>query len=116
MMEYDGQGNVEALSFTVMVNGQEVPIKLPINADAVLNIMQRENKIALHLQNRPQAIRVAWRIVKVWVAAQMAILETNQVKMEQIFLPYVMTPSGKTVYEIATSNGFLQLKEGVKQP
>lgn len=115
MMDYDGNGNIEALSFTVMVNDQELPIKLPINPDAVLKVMQRQSKVPYRLQNRPQAIRVAWRIVKEWVSAQMAILETNQAKMEQIFLPYVVTQSGKTVFEIYAQSQF-QLKVGTPAP
>jgi len=61
---------------------------------------------------RAQAVRVAWRILKDWVAAQMAILETEMVKLEQIFLPYVETPDGRTVYERLAESRFLQLPPG----
>ena len=30
----------------------------------------------------------------------MAILETEMVKMEQIFLPYIIHPSGQTFFEV----------------
>ena len=36
----------------------------------------------------------------------MAILETEMVKMEQIFLPYVITDSGKTLYEAMIDRHF----------
>ncbi|GAJ03343.1 unnamed protein product, partial [marine sediment metagenome] len=38
--------------------------------------------------------------------AQMAILETEMVKMEQIFLPYVITQSGRTLYEAMVDRHF----------
>lgn len=49
---------------------------------------------------------MGWRIVKDWVSAQMAILETEMVRMEQVFLPYVMTQSGKTLYETMVDHHF----------
>ena len=118
MLEYDGNGNgnIEALSFIIMFDNRELSIKLPIAPDAVLKVMQRQPRVPQRLQNRPQAIRVAWRIIKEWVSAQMAIIETNQAKMEQVFLPYVVTLSGKTIYEIASQSLFLQLPVGEKKP
>jgi hypothetical protein len=37
--------------------------------------------------------------VKDWVEAQMAIVDTKMVQLEQVFLPYVITPDGRTLYE-----------------
>jgi hypothetical protein len=42
----------------------------------------------------------------------MAILETEMVRMEQIFLPYAITRDGKTFYESLVGTGFKQLQEG----
>ena len=63
--------------------------------------------------NHQQAVRIAWRIVKDWVRAQMAILETEMVKMEQIFLPYMITNNNQTLYESMVDRGFY-LTEGKK--
>jgi hypothetical protein len=41
----------------------------------------------------------------------MAILETDMVRLEQIFLPYMITPDGKTLYENMVDKGFY-LTEG----
>jgi hypothetical protein len=49
--------------------------------------------------DREQAERVAWRIVKDWVEAQMAILESEMVQMDEIFLPYMLNNQGHTVFE-----------------
>ena len=57
-----------------------------------------------------QAERVAWRIVKDWLTAQLAILETEMVDVGQVFLPYFVGRNGQTLYE-AYSTGQLQLPE-----
>ena len=44
-----------------------------------------------------------------------AILETEMVRMEQIFLPYIVTKNGTTIYELAVASEFLQLPEGKGQ-
>jgi len=106
--DYD-DGQVAALSFLVLTPHGEVGIRLPVDPDAVLKVLTQQNrlgKIPKRFINRAQAVRVAWRIVKYWVQAQMAILETEMVKMEQIFLPYVITDSGKTLYEAMIDRHF----------
>ena len=45
------------------------------------------------------ARRVAWRITKDWVEAQMALLATKSVTLPQLFLPYAVTDDGSTLYE-----------------
>jgi len=47
--------------------------------------------------------------IKYWVEAQMALLETQMVKMEQIFLPYAIVKNGKTLFESMRSGNFALL-------
>ena len=53
-----------------------------------------------------QARRVGWRIIKDWLEAQMALLELNMVKIQEVFLPYIIGIDGKTIYEKLESKGF----------
>ena len=39
--------------------------------------------------------------------AQMAILETEMVKLEQVFLPYMIVSDKKTLYEVMKEKQFL---------
>lgn len=55
--------------------GRTGGIRLPANVDAVLAVLAKQ-KVKC---GRDQAERVAWRILKDWVAAQMAILESEMV-------------------------------------
>lgn len=110
LMNYDNDGQIESLSFQIATANGTIGIRLPVNPDAVLKVMSRQGVTRKYL-NRAHAIRVAWRIVKDWVKAQMAIVETEMVQMEQVFLPYWITPSGKTLYDHLVDTKF-QLTEG----
>lgn len=112
--DYSADGQVEALSFLVLTLHGEVGIRLPVDPDAVLRVLTKQNRLGRvpkRYLNHAQAVRIAWRIVKDWIEAQMAILETEMVKMEQIFLPYVITRGGRTLYE-AMSDRHFQLGPG----
>jgi hypothetical protein len=112
LMNYGKDGSIESLSFIVETPYGDMPIRLPINARAVLKVLE-EQRVPPRYANYPQAVRIAWRIVKDWVRAQMAILETEMVKMEQIFLPYMITKNNQTLYESMVDRGFY-LTEGKK--
>ncbi len=89
-------GRVEALSFTIMTPDGEKGFKLPANVSAVYTVLQKQ-KVKCDWE---QAERVAWRIIKDWVAAQMAILEAEMVTLEEIFFPYLLDAAGeKTLFQ-----------------
>jgi len=115
--DYTDDGQVEALSFLIVTPHGEVGIRLPVDPEAVLKVLTKQNKLGRvprRYLTHAQAVRVAWRIVKDWTLAQMAILETEMVRMEQIFLPYVITDSGKTLYEAMIHRHF-QLPEAKEE-
>jgi hypothetical protein len=109
LTEYGANSEIIALSFKVLTPHGEIGIRLPVNADATLRVLKDQwtrGTIPYRFVNREQAVRIAWRIVKDWVAAQMAILETEMVKMEEIFLPYMVMATGKTLYETIEGKKF----------
>ena len=115
LIDYGESGTIEACSFRVITPKGDVAIRLPVDPEAVLKVLTQQSRLGRvpkRYLNQAQAIRVAWRILKDWVAAQMAILETEMVKMEQIFLPYVITKDGQTVYELFKQKQFKMLGEG----
>lgn len=104
LMEYDGEV-IEALSFTVATRHGEVGFRVPVNPDAVLEVFKRQ-RVEPRFQNRTHAIKVAWRIAKDWIDAQMAIVETGMVQIEEVFLPYMKLPQGRTLYQAMADKGF----------
>ena len=106
---YDG-GTVTGLSFLIDTGVQQIPIRLPAKIDNCLNVLRKEKKENPRKQikdTREQAERVAWRILKDWVEAQMALMDIEMVRFEEIFLPYIETNTGQTLYERLEEKQFL---------
>ena len=99
MAEYGADGEVTGLSF--MVDGPlgRQGYNLPVNADRVEAVLQRQG-VSPRYQTPEHAQRVAWRILKDWIEAQLALLETEMVTLDQVMLPYMRTDDGRTVYEL----------------
>lgn len=110
LINYDQEGIIESLSFIINTPHGLIPFRLPADARAVLKVLDRDGAPPRYC-NYPQAVRIAWRILKDWVRAQMALLETEMVKVEQIFLPYMVAKNDKTLYEAMVENKFY-LEEG----
>lgn len=96
---------VSALSFKIDTLQGEIGIRLPANIDAVYEILVMQKKKNSKIKaTKEQAARVAWRILKDWIEAQMAILDTKMVKMEEVFLPYIVNKNGETLYQVFEQN------------
>lgn len=106
MAEYDDSGNIVALSFQIEVKGNLVGYRLPADYKPVLVILLNDPNVTPKLQTDEQAIRVSWRILKDWIEAQLALLETQMVEPEQLFLPYMMQ-GDRTLYERMVESNFL---------
>lgn len=101
-------GEITDLAFKIITPNGELCIKLPANIDRVLQVLHNQKKKNNQIKDtREQATKVAWRIIKDWVDSQMAILETEMVEMEEIFLPYIVNNDGQTLYESFKNNQML---------
>lgn len=124
LIDYDGVEPV-GLAFLITTPYGDTPFLLPANMDRVQTVLSRQLMSSRRQWDREyqeqrkakikeQASKVAWRILKDWVRAQMAILETEMVSIDQIFLPYMQVgEKGKTLYEVMVDR-HLQLPEGNK--
>ena len=82
---------------------------LPCNIDAVfVKLTEQRVMVTSPESRRQQAIRTSWRILKDWVEAQMALLETGMVTMDEIFLPYMLS-GGQTFYQALVAGEFRAL-------
>lgn len=109
MTEYDPSTTwISALSFKITVNEQTMGFRLPCDWQPVFQILQKDPKVPRANSTKDQAIRTAWRIVKDWVEAQMALVETKMVTTQQVFLPYAVMRDGRTLAEhVSTDPKFL---------
>jgi len=105
MNEYEN-GVIARLSFRVRTQHGEHAFQLPANVDGVFNAMQRDPHIQKSYKTRERAAAVAWRIMKDWVEAQLAIIEADMATMPQVFLPYMQIGPDETVYSRFEKQGF----------
>ena len=109
MKNYDGE-SITGLSFLIDTGVQQIPVRLPVKVDECLEVLKKEKKNSPRSNIKAtmeQAERVAWRILKDWVEAQMALLDIQMVRFEEIFLPYIETGNGQTIYERLEEKQFL---------
>lgn len=102
-------GMPSAVTFCLTINDNLIAFSLPANYSGVLKAMNADRKIPRNKCTPAQAQRVAWRIVKDWVEAQMAIVEAQLADVAEVFLPYAITKNGLTVYKEIQNNGMLML-------
>ena len=108
MKNYDGE-MITAVSFVVDTGYNQIPIKLPAKVNECLKVLENEKKKGTKnvKATKEQAERVAWRILKDWVEAQMALLDIQMVKFEEVFMPYIVDQTGRTLFEKLEEQQFL---------
>lgn len=109
LSEYDPAGNVTAVSFRIETVHGIVHYRLPADTEGVVRALKKDREF----RDYAHAHRVAWRIVKDWIEAQMALIQAQMAELPQVFLPYAQTNNGETVYERIKQSG-LMLLEGPK--
>ena len=115
LTEYD-KGEVVGVCFKIDVNGKNIPFKLPCRWQAIYKVFisRRQNMMsstAIESTNQ-QAKRVAWRQILRWIQAQLALVETDMVKIQEVFMPYIQVNlEGQTLYEKLEQTKFKMLEK-----
>jgi hypothetical protein len=103
------EGYIKDIFFKIRLHEKELPFRLPskpANVYAALFAgMQYENRLRNDRMKKAEAI--AWRICKSWLEAQITLINLEQAKLEEVFLPYLVMPSNKTLFETMEHNQFL---------
>lgn len=91
------------LSFKLSTPHGPRAFTLPVDIEAVhrLLVQQRKDRILdRDAHATPEhAERVAWRVLKDWLAAQLAIIEAQMATLDQVMLPYLHIDGDRTLYE-----------------
>lgn len=107
--QFSDSGEMVAISFLMPVGGVAINFLLPSNVDGVANAMLKDepwsrkrqlNQLAYIGKIRERAKWVAWRILKDWVQAQMALIDSNQAEAAQLFMPFAQQHDGRTMYQL----------------
>lgn len=106
MIDYDNTGVPVGIAFAIQTGEQAQAFILPANINGVMAVFKKQNLKA----DMEQAKRTAWRNVRDWIMAQLAFIESGNVQMDEIFLPY-LSDGKKTLYQ-AYKSGQLLLGDG----
>ena len=118
---YDPEKRISAIQFKLLTTFGETAFELPANissvslaingqikaeSEAIRQRKKRSRNIPLRLFNdREQAERIAWRIVKDWIEANVAVNQIGAAKLEQVLIPFAVDESGKTFYQRLVDRG-----------
>lgn len=103
-VDYDGDGQPTALMFLIKFLGTPINFRMPSRWEGVAARLVADPKVPRAFKTDKQARRVAWRILKDWTEAQIAIIEAGQAEVTEVFLPYAVTESGQTLYQVFFNN------------
>jgi len=101
------------VAFIATIDGQKIPFRIPARVEnvrkAMVSSLKKPRKGSVE-RATDQAERTAWKILADWVDIQMSMLELDQAKFMEVFLPYVYDHDKKrTFFERMESSGFKNL-------
>jgi hypothetical protein len=107
MFEYEpfSNGRVSSLVFRLSVNDNPVSFSLPVNWRAFQAVLKKQR--VPRWDDEDYVYRVAWRCLRDWALAQMALYETSMVDLPQVFFPFATAIKGRTAYELVKNNQLL---------
>lgn len=106
-VDYDGSGVACALDFMLATPHGRRSFSLPADVERMQALLQEEDRAGrlktgskAERTSRAQAGRVAWRVLKTWLEAQLSLVAAQMVDLDQALLAFVqIDASGKTLYE-----------------
>lgn len=104
-VEYEN-GRPAGVSFGLDTPHGRRVFTLPINAQAMRTLLISKDRAGelrsgskAERTSYEQAERVAWRVVKDWLAAQLALVATEMVQLDEVMLPYLHVDGDRTLYD-----------------
>ena len=112
LTSYGEEGEPRGLKWRLITPHGPLTFALPCNVPQVFHLLTKDRIQVRNVEaRRQQATRVAWRILKDWIEAQLTLLDTGMVELEEIFLPY-MLQGDQTLYQALQAGNFKALQSG----
>lgn len=103
-------GQPAGVTFTMSTPAGPREYRLPVDVEAMHRHLRSEHaagRLRAHqsvasMTSREQAARVAWRVAKDWLEAQVTLVQAQMATLDQVMLPYLLTagPESRTLYEV----------------
>ena len=108
-MTYEDR-KITGITFVYQVGKGQLAFALPIRVEPIFNVLQTDRKrhpdkyIA---EDRAKAERIAWRQLLRWLEAQLVMIDLGMVAMHEVFMPYQLDNSGRTMFQVFESQRLL---------
>lgn len=112
---YDSEKRLEGFCFILMIQGREIPFRLPArvaNVEKVLRGEVRRPKDGTLERIKKQSEMTAWKLVSDWIDIQLSLVELGQVELMEVMLPYVYCPADDTTFFEQIKNSGYKLLPG----
>jgi hypothetical protein len=103
------EGRTDGMSFVLSTPHGDRAFRLPVDVPAMLRLLvaaRESGKLRSHgkggvaaLTTYEHAERVAWRVVKDWLEAQLALIDAQMATLTQVMLPYLQVDETRTLFE-----------------
>lgn len=120
--DYAESGKVSGIRFSLPVAGVDCTFSLPARTDPVFKMLLKQKPWANARTNlgvseyeqriRELAERIGWRQLYRWTQAQLAFIESGQATTQEVFFPYLVDRSGRTVFAVFEEQKFKMLTAG----
>lgn len=109
LLDYENCSPV-ALAFRLPRGDSSISFRLPCNWRGIFAAMKKDKHVPRRFCTEEQALRVAWRVVRDWLRAQLTMVEAGAVTLEEVMLPWALTQDGVTVSQrMLSADGLLAL-------
>ena len=106
-VDYDDSGVPSALDFTLATPHGPRAFSLPADVDRMQALLISEDRAGrlktgskAERTSRAQAERVAWRVMRTWLEAQLALVAAQMVDLDQALLAFMIVDgTGTTAYQ-----------------
>lgn len=101
-------GRPAGLSFSLKTPHGPRDFTLPVNVDGVQQVLMRENRAGKFrsdgarrnaYETRDHATNVAWRVIKDWLEANLALIAAGMAGLDEVMLPYLHVDDSHTLYQ-----------------
>lgn len=117
-MKYGDDQRLVGIDFVfAAAGGAELlfPFSIPARVDLLFERLWKQRnsrRPPKREQVKEQAERIAWRQLFRWVEAQVALVDTGMVTHVEVFTPYCVDRSGRTMFEVLMSTRLKELTAG----
>lgn len=110
-----------AVSFELATDAGPRVFVMPVNVEGMAAVLARfaampgssKGVSKAVLTSREHATRVAWRVLRDWLDAQLALVAAQMADLSEVMLPYlVVSPGGPTLGQVFRDRGLAALESG----